>query len=150
MLPAQVAQAMKELGTRIVVASRTFERAEELAEMVNGRAVEWEARHTTTSDIVINCTPIGMHPNVDESPIHASYLRPGMIVFDTVYNPERTLLVNDARVRECQVITGVEMFIRQAALQFHLFTGRAPSLENLREMLRRAISPLTQKVEAEE
>jgi 3-dehydroquinate dehydratase/shikimate dehydrogenase len=142
-----VVRALQRLKTHILIASRTMERAEELAEQVHGRAVEWGARHTIPTDIVVNCTPIGMHPNVDESPLHASFLRPGMIVFDTVYNPERTMLVSDARARECKVVTGVEMFIRQAASQFQLFTGRTAPLDRLREMLRKAISPLTQKLE---
>ena len=63
-----------------------------------------------------------MHPNVDESPIHKTFLKPSMLVFDTVYNPETTLLIKEARTRNCAVITGVEMFVRQAMLQFFLFT----------------------------
>ena len=46
-----------------------------------------------------------------------------MIVFDTVYNPETTLLVKEAKSHGCRTVTGVEMFVRQAALQFMLFTG---------------------------
>ena len=65
-----------------------------------------------------------MHPNVDEMPIHHSFLKPGLMVFDTVYTPETTLLVKEARARGCHVITGVDMFVRQAALQFQLFTGQ--------------------------
>ncbi len=51
--------------------------------------------------MIVNCTPIGMHPNVDESPIHKTFLKPTMLVFDTVYNPESTLLIKDARSRNC-------------------------------------------------
>ena len=65
-----------------------------------------------------------MHPNVDESPFEKHHLRPSMIVFDAVYNPENTLLVKEARSRNCTVITGVEMFVRQACRQFQLFTGK--------------------------
>ncbi len=83
-----------------------------------------------------------MHPNVDESPIHKTFLKPSMLVFDTVYNPESTLLVKDARSRNCMVITGVEMFVRQAQLQFFLFTGKEASSERMRDVLKRAIGPL--------
>ena len=48
-------------------------------------------------DCVVNATPVGMHPNVDESPYDKEHLRPYMVVFDTVYNPENTLLVKEAR-----------------------------------------------------
>ena len=75
-------------------------------------------------EVLVNCTPVGMHPNVDESPIAKSHLKPTMIVFDTVYNPESTLLLKEAREKGCKIVTGVEMFIRQAALQFLLFTGQ--------------------------
>ena len=54
------------------------------------------------ADIVVNCTPVGMHPNVDESPFNKSHLKPTMIVFDTVYNPESTLLLKEARVARLQ------------------------------------------------
>ena len=140
-----IVRALHQLGTAIVLSSRTLDRAQKLADEVQGKAIEWEGRHTINSDIVINCTPIGMHPNVDESPLHAGYLRPGMVVFDTVYNPERTMLVKDARARACQVVTGIEMFVRQAALQFQLFTGHTASLDELREMMRKALSPLTER-----
>ena len=95
-----------------------------------------------TVDILINCTPVGMHPNVDESPIHKTFLKPSMLVFDTVYNPENTLLVKDARSRNCTVITGVEMFVRQAMLQFFLFTRKEAPADLMRDVLKRAIGPV--------
>ena len=84
-----------------------------------------------------------MHPNVDDSPIHPSFLRPGLMVFETIYTPETTLLVKEARARDCHVLTGVDMFVRQAARQFELFTGHEPPLELMRDIMRRALSPLT-------
>jgi 3-dehydroquinate dehydratase/shikimate dehydrogenase len=51
--------------------------------------------------------------------------------------------VKDARIRDCRVITGVELFARQAALQFEMFTGIAPNLEQIRQIVRRALSPVT-------
>jgi len=63
-----------------------------------------------------------------------------MLVFDTVYNPESTLLIKDARNQSCDVVTGVEMFVRQAALQFRLFTGQAAPAELMRDVLKRAIA----------
>jgi 3-dehydroquinate dehydratase/shikimate dehydrogenase len=93
-------------------------------------------------DILINCTPVGMHPNVDESPIHGSFLKPGLTVFDTVYNPETTLLVKEARLRGCKVITGVELFLRQAVAQFELFTGRGAPVEKMGQVVRKALSPV--------
>jgi len=61
---------------------------------------------------------------------------------DTIYTPETTLLVKEARQRGCHVLTGVDMFVRQAALQFWLFTGREPPLELMRKVVRRVLSPV--------
>lgn len=127
-------------GAALVVTSRTAERARQLAQRLGCRFVTWENRGSESCDILINCTPVGMHPHVDDSPYHQHWLREEMIVFDTVYNPEQTLLVRQARDRNCRVVTGSEMFIRQAAAQIQLFTGQAVSLDLLRQTFKRGIS----------
>ena len=114
--------------------------AERLATRLGARAVEWSKRLTVSADVLVNATPLGMHPNVDESPFPKHHLRPAMVVFDAVYNPESTLLVKDARSRNCRVITGVDMFVRQACLQFKLFTGQDGPAETMREVIRRTIA----------
>jgi 3-dehydroquinate dehydratase/shikimate dehydrogenase len=136
------AYAMSRSGAIVHIANRTYERAEKLAAEVHGEALDWNARHKEGCVLVINCTPVGMHPNVDESPLHAGFLQPGMVVFDTVYTPETTMLIREARTRGAQVITGVELFIRQAGRQFELFTGREPPLELMAKVMRRALSPV--------
>ena len=98
--------------------------------------------------MVVNCTSVGMHPNVDETPLHPSFLKPGLIVFDTVYTPEQTLLIKEARDRGCHTITGVELFIRQAALQFQHFTG-ARSGDRCSGQWSPALSPITFREESE-
>ncbi|MEN1680977.1 MAG: shikimate dehydrogenase [Planctomycetota bacterium] len=133
---------LKKRGAKAMIASRTRSRAEALAEEFNGRSVEWNARHHGDVDVLVNGTPIGMHPNVDESPYNKSYLRPGMVVFDTVYNPESTLLIKEARDHGCTTVTGVEMFVRQASLQFQLFFGRPAPGDVMRETLKRVIGPV--------
>jgi 3-dehydroquinate dehydratase/shikimate dehydrogenase len=133
---------LKKRGASTIIASRTLARAERLAHAFEAKAVDWEARHRAPCEIIINCTPIGMHPNVDESPIHKTFLKPSMLVFDTVYNPETTLLIKEARNRNGVVITGVEMFVRQAMLQFFLFTRKEASAELMREVIMNAIGPV--------
>ena len=136
-----IAYGLKRRGAEVVIASRTSARAQNLADRLQCKAVDWDNRHSIQADILINCTPVGMHPNVDESPYDKHHLRPYMIVFDTVYNPENTLLVKEARNRSCTVVTGVEMFVRQASLQFKLFTGKESPWELMRDVLKRAIGP---------
>lgn len=75
------------------------------------------------AEIIIHCTPIGMHPHVDASLVPAELFRSGQVVFDIVYTPLETKLLADARARGCTIVPGVEMFLNQAVLQFEQFTG---------------------------
>ncbi len=65
-----------------------------------------------------------------------------MVVFDAVYNPEQTLLIKEARQQHCVIVTGVDMFMRQAALQFQYFTGQPAPTDLMREELKRTIGPV--------
>jgi 3-dehydroquinate dehydratase / shikimate dehydrogenase len=133
-----LAYGLLRRGAEVVLTDGAPRQALALAERLQCRRVEWALRHTVQADMVINCTPIGMHPNVDETPYEKHHLRPSILVFDAVYNPESTLLVKDARSRNCHVITGVDMFVRQACLQFKLFTGQDGPGELMREVIKRA------------
>jgi 3-dehydroquinate dehydratase/shikimate dehydrogenase len=137
-----VAHALQREGANVVITNRTTERAQKLADEVGCRVVDWGARHNVNCEILVNCTSVGMYPNMDESPIHVSFLRPGLVVFDTIYTPEATLLVKDARARGCHVLTGVDMFVRQAELQFQLFTGREAPEGLMQSLVKYALSPL--------
>ena len=81
------------------------------------------ARAMGHADVILHCTPVGMHPNEDAALVPAALFRPGQVVFDIVYTPLETKLLADARSRGLKVIPGVEMFVHQAALQFERFTG---------------------------
>ena len=133
---------LRRREAQVVIASRTYDRSRTLAETFKGRAVQWYERTKVEPDILINATPIGMHPNLDQLPFDPEFLLRGMIVFDTVYDPEQTLLVKEARVRACRVITGVDMFVRQAALQFKHFTNEDPPEDVMRNEFKRVIGPV--------
>ncbi len=137
-----IVYGLRNRGALVTVASRTKKRSDRLAATYDCKAVDWETRQRVHCDILINCTPIGMHPNVDESPMPKTHLKPSMLVFDTVYNPESTLLIKDSRSQNCQTITGVEMFVRQALLQFFLFTRQEVSTDVMRDVLTKAIGPV--------
>lgn len=77
------------------------------------------------ADLLINATPVGMHPNVSASPVSGPILAD--VVFDMVYNPERTLLLRQAESQGKRTISGQMMFLAQAARQFEIWTGRAAS-----------------------
>jgi shikimate dehydrogenase len=81
------------------------------------------AKAMAVADIVIHCTPVGMHPKEGVSIVPATLFRPGQVVFDIVYTPLETKLLADAKSKGLQIISGVDMFINQAILQFERFTG---------------------------
>lgn len=87
------------------------------------------------ADVIIHCTPVGMHPNEDASLIPADLFQPDQVVFDIVYTPLETKLLAEAKSRGLKVICGVEMFINQAVLQFEQFTGVNAPVEVMRRVL---------------
>ena len=133
-----VAFGLRKRGIDVTVCSRTVDRAKRIAAEVGCKAIDWTARYKIPYDCIVNATPVGMHPAVNETPFEKEHLRPYMVVFDTVYNPENTLLVKEARTSGCRIVTGVDMFVRQAAIQFRLWHGVEPSEAVMREALKRA------------
>jgi len=138
-----LAHGLHREGALVTIANRTWERGLALADEVGCRAADWNARNAQHCEIIINATPVGQHPDIDESPLHPSVFRPGLVVMDCVYNPETTMLIREARDRGCRVVTGVEMFVRQAAAQFQLFTGQRPPIEVMTNAVREHLSPVS-------
>jgi shikimate dehydrogenase/3-dehydroquinate dehydratase type I len=108
------------------VVSRNIERGQGLAQ-------EWGCSFHPLSDIgkvradcLVNTTPVGMIPNVDESPVNGSVLSNYRWVMDAVYNPLKTKLLRDAQKEGCAVLPGLGMFIHQGAEQIKLWTGLEP------------------------
>ena len=130
-----IAFGLVRRGATVALCDGLAERAQQLAARLGCQAVAWEARHDTPADILVNCTPLGMHPQVEQTPYDADRLRAGMVVFDVVYNPEYTRLLTDAKTRGCRIVSGVEMFVRQAGLQFRLFTGQEGPAELMRQVI---------------
>lgn len=126
----------------VVVTNRNRPRADELAAALGCGVVDWETRTKVRHDVLVNCTPLGMHPNVDDTPFPAEALLPGKVVFDTVYNPVETRLLREAKETGCRTVPGTEMFLRQAAWQFKYFTGIEAPLEAMRAALETGNSEL--------
>ncbi len=113
--------ALTDAGAKVSLTGRNPDRVRALARLVNGEALSHEQALARHFDIVVNATPVGMSPNVDDC-----YFKdriPGEIVFDMVYNPLETKLIRNARQQGKQVIPGIKMFIEQAVRQFELWTG---------------------------
>lgn len=79
------------------------------------------ARVAIEHDVVVNTTPVGMHPHVDATPLRAELLQPGQIVYDIVYNPLETRLLREARSRGCAVLNGLGMLVGQGKVAFEMW-----------------------------
>ena len=98
------------------------------------------AEHMASADLIINCTPVGMHPNEDASLVDEALFRPGQVVFDVVYNPLETKMLRQAKAKGLTVIPGVEMFINQAILQFERFADADAPEELMRNVVMEQLS----------
>jgi len=87
------------------------------------------------AQVLIHCTPMGMSPKVHETSVPAVLLHAGLTVMDIVYNPRDTLLLKNARAAGCRTISGLEMFLHQAAAQFELWTNQAAPTDVMRSAL---------------
>ncbi len=135
-----IAFGLSRQGANVTVCARDYRKAEALASALDCKSLDWPGRANFKASVLINCTSVGMHPNMDETPFESEWFDKRSIVFDTVYNPEQTLFIKQARAAGCPTITGVDMFVRQAAEQFSLFTGKKPNVETIRYELKRATS----------
>lgn len=128
-----VVAALTDHGAGVTILNRTADKAAALAAEFGGRPQSWESRGTMDTDLLVNCTSVGLWPAVGESPMPAGALRPSTAVFDTVYRPMQTSLLIDARQQGCPTMDGLSMFLHQAEAQFHYWTGQPASDEAFRK-----------------
>ena len=145
-----IGYGLAQRGASITISSRNRMAAESLAKQLNCRWIAWEDRHTIEPKILINGTPVGMFPEMDETPFQTKNLKGNTLVFDTIYNPEQTLFIKGARAAGCPIISGLQMFVRQAAYQYRLFTGLEPPVDVMVKTLKKAISPVNYKDQEED
>jgi 3-dehydroquinate dehydratase/shikimate dehydrogenase len=130
-----IAYGLKDEGYDITIYNRTKERAIKLSHDIECNYKGFEEICQTDANILINCTSIGMFPEIENSPVPKEDLKPGMVVFDVVYNPIKTRLLLDAEERGCYTVNGLTMFVNQAAEQFRLWTGIEPPIELMRNVV---------------
>ena len=129
-----IVAGLRECLAEVSIYNRTAARAEALAKEFGCHAGGLAELAETSAEILVNCTSVGMHPKVDESPL-AAIPASVKVVFDTVYNPPRTRLLEMAEAAGCKTVSGVEMFVNQAVAQFQLWTGKAAPVDVMRRVV---------------
>jgi shikimate dehydrogenase len=145
-----IAFALAEEVGELAILNRAAEKAKELAEALGrisnkkvvGGALSSDAiaKSLQDSDVLVNATSVGMHPEANQSIVPPQWLRSDLTVMDVVYNPVETKLARDAKAAGAKVISGVEMLIYQGAASFEIWTGCSAPIEVMR---RAALSKLS-------
>jgi shikimate dehydrogenase len=129
----------------IFISNRTEKRAIELAKDLTdkmkitaiGKDSSKETLKSLTNDvdILINTTPVGMYPDVNQTPISKELLTDHLFVFDIIYNPLKTQFLKDASEIGCKILNGIDMFINQGALAFEWWTDKTPNIKLMKEKI---------------
>jgi len=133
-----IVAALAHYHADVKIYNRTVSRGEALADEFAAAAAGLDDLPALDAEIVINCTPIGMHPRVDASPL-APLPKAVKVVFDTIYNPLETLLLRRARQAGCLTVSGLEMFVNQAVAQFHIWTDAPAPRDVMRDVVVRKL-----------
>ncbi len=118
-----IAFALGRAGTSVGICARRPARAVALARAAGGEAVARKYLRTEFFDAIVNATPVGMYPAIGRSPLEARELN-CRLVFDTIYRPRVTKLMQLAMRRGIETVSGVEMFVAQGTAQWEIWTGR--------------------------
>ncbi|MCK4862703.1 MAG: shikimate dehydrogenase [Dehalococcoidales bacterium] len=135
--------AEKVVSLTILNRQEELDWAENIAELIKedfGKVVrvlelrdDYLAEVLHNADILVNATSVGMSPAGDKSPVPADLLRKGLVVFDVVYNPINTRLLNEAKAAGAQTISGIDMLAWQGALAFEKWTGQAAPIDLMKK-----------------
>ena len=135
---------LAERGAHLVILNRQLEFAwaEELAGQISQAserevaALKLDEENLSSvlagADVLVNATSVGMSPDIHETPVPGKLLKPGLVVFDIVYNPLKTRLLEEAEAAGAKTISGLDMFVWQGALPFELWTGLKAPVELMR------------------
>jgi 3-dehydroquinate dehydratase / shikimate dehydrogenase len=134
-----VAFALAESGASVCVCARRAQAAKALARAVGGEGVGRPRLRREFFDAIVNATPVGMHPAAARSPLGAHELN-CRLVFDLIYRPRVTKLMQLAALRGIETVSGVEMFVAQGTAQWEIWTGERAPVEAMRRAVLRALT----------
>ncbi|MFP3904638.1 MAG: shikimate dehydrogenase family protein, partial [Armatimonadota bacterium] len=154
-----LAVARDEKPARLVILNRTPEKADQVANMVRNNVADLTvitgdltSRHSQdligASEVLIDCTSVGMYPDVDVDPVvPGELLNEDMIVCDLTYNPRETVLLKAAKTVGANTLEGTGMLLYQGASAYELWTGRDAPVEVMRQALLDALKQRAQPTE---
>ena len=129
---------------KVMILNRTFSRAEALAvdmEKITGKsivpaALDQASERAAFGDagLVVNTTSVGMHPNTEHSPIIDTYsIRPDLVLYDTVFNPIETAIMQQFKEKGAPAYGGLDMLVFQGARSFEIWTGTEPPTDLMKQ-----------------
>ena len=125
----------------IVIYDTAVEKAEDLAGYVQGKVANDLQKEIDNANLLVNASPIGMHPKIDDSPLPENIkLHKKLCVYDLVYNPHETKLLRMAKRSGAKAVSGLGMLVRQGALAFTVFTGHSAPFEVMWEAAKADLS----------
>lgn len=131
---------LKEKGVSISVVNRSQGRGRELAHSLECPFVPLDKVGEQEADLLVQTTPVGMHPHNNQCIVPETILKKNMVVMDIIYNPLKTRLLKMAEEKGCITINGLGMFIHQGAEQFRLWTGLEPPIGAMSRVVTEALS----------
>jgi shikimate dehydrogenase len=128
----------------VTILNRNVEKAQSLADDinliddVNADSIKNIKGHVADADILIDTTPVGMHPNVnDDAIICAEDMHEDLVVFDAVYNPNETVLIKEAIKANAKPVYGIKMLLYQGVESFKIWTGQNPPVDVMEDALKK-------------
>ena len=137
-----IAFGIENHGGDLMISNRSRKKAEDLSRKIGAEIVPWEDRNQTNFDILVNATKIGMGNGSDDCPMDEKFFDKdlsGITVFDAVYSPINTKLLQLSKKQGAAVANGLDMYIGQAMAQYELWTGIKPSIEKMEQLSKEAL-----------
>ncbi len=134
-------------GATVAIVNRTMKRARRLVEQLQATAgiggvqvMTLDAAASWGMSVIVNCTSVGLHPQITQSPwLFGVPFPAGVTVYDMVYRPANTALMQQCVAHGGRAIGGLGMLARQGAIAFELWTGVEPPIEVMMAALHAAL-----------
>jgi shikimate dehydrogenase len=132
---AAIYAALNSGAERVMVLNRTRAKAEKVLRILSGAEIIDDFEQVFFADTIINTTSVGMGNLIGQSPLPDGFINKHQVVFESIYHPRTTALLEQAQAVGARTIDGLELLLFQAFAQFELYTGRLAPQKQMREAL---------------